>query len=176
MQIDSDDKGAPVLTSERLRLRGWEERDFAPYLDLVSDPERMRYVGAGVMTATQAQITYRDMREQWMTRDIGIFVISERNSGRPLGFTGLFESPMLDEPELCWSLFPGCEGMGYASEAAALARDWAFRQKGIGPLMSLVHPENRPSRAVAERLGATVERESTWLGKPRLVYRHVVPV
>ena len=172
---DVDHQEAPVLTTERFCLRGWEDGDFAPYFDLVLDSERMRYVGAGVMTVAQAQIEYREMREQWVTRGIGIFVIAKRKSGKPLGFTGLFESPMLDEPELCWSLFPGCEGMGYASEAATLARDWSYREKGIGPLMSLVQPENRPSRALAERLGAYVARESTWLGKPRLVYRHVVP-
>ena len=116
------------------------------------------------------------MCEQWITRGIGIFVIAMRENNKPLGFTGLFESALLDEPELCWSLFPGSEGMGYASEAAALARDWSYRERNIGPLMSLVHPENQPSRAVAERLGASIERESAWLGKPRLVYRHVVPM
>ena len=174
--VDVDHHGAPVLTTERLRLRGWKDGDFAPYLDLVSDSERMRYVGAGAITIAQAQNEYREMREQWITRGIGVFVIAKRENHKPLGFTGLFESPMLDEPELCWSLFPGCEGMGYATEAAALARDWSYRERDIGPLMSLVHPENHPSRAVAERLSASIERESTWLGKPRLVYRHVVPV
>ena len=172
---DNDGGETPELTSERLLLRGWEERDFAPYFDLVSDPERMRFVGAGPLNREEALAEYRGMREQWRDRGIGVFVISEAASGRPLGFTGLFESPLLDEPELCWSLFPGCEGQGFASEAAALARDWAYRDKGIGPLMSLVHPENRPSRAAAERLGATIERESSWHGKPRLVYRHLLP-
>lgn len=172
---DVDHYETPILTTKRLCLRGWEDGDFASYLDLVSDPERMLYVGSGAMTTAQAQNEYGEMREQWMTRGIGIFVIAKWENSKPLGFTGLFESPMLDEPELCWSLFPGCEGMGYASEAAALARDWSYTEKGIGPLMSLVHPENRASRAVAERLGASIERESMWLGKPRLVYRHVVP-
>lgn len=172
---DIDNHAVPVLITERLCLRDWEDGDFNPYLGLVSDPERMRYVGAGALTLTQAHNEFREMREQWGKRGIGIFVIAKRGNRQPLGFTGLFESPKLDEPELCWSLFPGCEGMGYASEAAAVARDWFYEERGIGPLMSLVHPENYPSRAVAERLGASVEREATWLGNPRLVYRHVLP-
>lgn len=174
--VDIDHDGTPLLTSKRIYLRGWEDGDFPHYLDLVSDSERMQYVGAGAMTTVQAQTEYRQMCEQWITRGIGIFVIAMRENNKPLGFTGLFESALLDEPELCWSLFPGSEGMGYASEAAALARDWSYRERNIGPLMSLVHPENQPSRAVAERLGASIERESAWLGKPRLVYRHVVPM
>ncbi len=168
------DSAVPILETDRIRLRGWLEKDFAPYLALVSDPDRMRHVGAGVMTETEARDEFQAMQVQWRERGYGVFVIAELVSDRPLGFTGLWESPMLDEPELSWSLFPGCEGFGYASEGAALARDWAWRKKGIGPLMSLVHPDNRPSRGVAERLGAVIERESTWLGNPRLVYRHTV--
>ena len=165
----------PTLTSDRLRLRGWAEKDFTPYLALVSDPDRMRYVGAGAMTDQEARDEFRAMCDQWLSCGLGVFVIADLQSDRSLGFTGLFESPLLEEPELCWSLFPGVEGAGYATEAAALARDWAFRDKGIGPLMSLIHPDNHPSKRVAERLGASVEGESTWLGDPRLVYRHILP-
>ena len=81
--------------------------------------------------------------------------------------------PLLDEPELSWSLSAKNHGKGYASEAAILARNWAFREHNIGPLMSLVHPNNISSKRVAERLGASVESHSTWMGQPRLVYRHI---
>ena len=115
------------------------------------------------------------MRKQWINRSIGIFVIADNGTNELVGFTGLFESPLLDEPELCWSLSVKSHGKGYASEAAILARNWAFHKHRIGPLMSLVHPNNINSRRVAERLGAVVECNSTWMGNPRLVYRHKVP-
>ena len=74
--VDIDHDGTPLLTSKRIYLRGWEDGDFAHYLDLVSDSERMQYVGAGAMTTVQAQTEYRQMCEQWITRGIGIFVIA----------------------------------------------------------------------------------------------------
>ena len=92
-----------------------------------------------------------------LDRKIGIFVIADKTSDELLGFTGLFESPLIDEPELSWSLSAKNHGKGYASEAAVLARNWAFREHNIGPLMSLVHPDNISSKRVAERLGASVE-------------------
>ena len=163
----------PVLSSERIILRGWQNSDFHPYTTLVSDPVMMRFVGGGAMSYKKARKEFDGMREQWIDRKIGIFVIADKTSDELLGFTGLFESPLIDEPELSWSLSAKNHGKGYASEAAILARNWAFREHNIGPLMSLVHPNNISSKRVAERLGASVESHSTWMGQPRLVYRHI---
>ena len=163
----------PVLSSERIILRGWQDSDFHPYTTLVSDPVMMRFIGGGAMSYKEARKEFDGMREQWIDRKIGIFVIADKTSDDLLGFTGLFESPLIDEPELSWSLSAKNHGKGYASEAAVLARNWAFREHNIGPLMSLVHPDNISSKRVAERLGASVESHSTWMGQPRLVYRHI---
>ena len=163
----------PVLSSERIILRGWQDSDFHPYTTLVSDPVMMRFIGGGAMSYKEARKEFDGMREQWIDRKIGIFVIADKTSDELLGFTGLFESPLLDEPELSWSLSAKNHGKGYASEAAILARNWAFREHNIGPLMSLVHPDNISSKRVAERLGASIESHSTWMGQPRLVYRHI---
>ncbi|MDG2372655.1 MAG: GNAT family N-acetyltransferase [Paracoccaceae bacterium] len=163
----------PVLSSERIILRGWQDSDFHPYTTLVSDPVIMRFIGGGAMSYKEARKEFDGMREQWIDRKIGIFVIADKTSDELLGFTGLFESPLIDEPELSWSLSAKNHGKGYASEAAVLARNWAYREHNIGPLMSLVHPDNISSKRVAERLGASVESHSTWMGQPRLVYRHI---
>lgn len=163
----------PVLSSERIILRGWQDSDFHPYTTLVSDPVMMRFIGGGAMSYKEARKEFDGMREQWIDRKIGIFVIADKTSDELLGFTGLFESPLIDEPELSWSLSAKNHGKGYASEAAVLARNWAYREHNIGPLMSLVHPDNISSKRVAERLGASVESHTTWMGQPRLVYRHI---
>jgi RimJ/RimL family protein N-acetyltransferase len=163
----------PVLSSERIILRGWQDSDFHPYTTLVSDPVMMRFIGGGAMSYKEARKEFDGMREQWIDRKIGIFVIADKTSDELLGFTGLFESPLIDEPELSWSLSAKNHGKGYASEAAVLARNWAYREHNIGPLMSLVHPDNISSKRVAERLGASIESHSTWMGQPRLVYRHI---
>jgi len=45
-------------------------------------------------------------------------------------------------------------GRGYATEAALAVRDWAFSEREIGGLISLIAPDNLASAAVARRLGA----------------------
>jgi RimJ/RimL family protein N-acetyltransferase len=37
----------PRLRTERLVLRGFEERDFEPYAAMMADPEVVRYLGDG---------------------------------------------------------------------------------------------------------------------------------
>ena len=76
------------------------------------------------------------------------------------------------EPEIGWSLFAGEHGRGFATEAALRARDYAYRDLGWTTLMSLVHPDNRPSIRVAERLGARFEKPFVIRGTEVGIYRH----
>ena len=50
-------------------------------------------------------------------------------------------------------------GHGYATEAARACMEYAFRQLAAEKVVSLILPENLPSRRVAERNGMQVERQ-----------------
>ena len=161
----------PTVETERLRLRGWEMKDFEPFAALRASAELQKHTG-GPRTRAQAWEDFCASPGQWAIRGFGVFLAADRRTGIAVGYAGLWFPPDIEEPELCWSLFPGHTGKGYATEAAAAARRWAYEERGLPPLMSFVHPDNHASRAVAERLGATLERETTLRGAPRLFYRH----
>lgn len=163
----------PTLTTDRLRLRGWQMEDFPAFRALKTNTELQAFVG-GALDEIGAWEDFCAISGQWMIRGVGIFLVADRATDKAIGFSGLWFPYDLDEPELCWSLFPGNKGKGFATEAAIEARRWANVEKGLGPLASFVHPNNRASRAVAERLGATrVEGGDVELeGHPRHVYRH----
>ena len=78
-------------------------------------------------------------------------------SGRFVGFAGILHPADWPEPELAYTLDPAYWGRGYAIEAAARARDWAFEQFGFERLASFIMPENVRSVRVAEALGAVRE-------------------
>ncbi len=61
-------------------------------------------------------------------------------------------------------------GQGLATEAASACRNWAFAHLKTERLISLIRPENLPSRRVAERVGMTLWREVTWRGLSHCVY------
>jgi len=61
-------------------------------------------------------------------------------------------------------------GQGFATEAATACRDWAFANLKTDRLISLIRPENLPSRRVAERNGMVVWKEINWRGLRHHVY------
>ena len=61
-------------------------------------------------------------------------------------------------------------GRGLATEAAIACREWGFANLNVDRLISLIRPENVPSRRVAERNGMTVWKEIDWRGQGHYVY------
>lgn len=165
--------GSPTLKTERLRLRPWRLDDFEPMAEFLADDDANRYrLSGGGISREAAWSKVAEFAGQWTLRGYGEFAVEERASGNLVGWCGLWHPAILDEPEMVWSLFPAAQGKGYATEAAIAVMRWAANDVGLGPLFSFVHPDNHPSRRLAERLGARIEKETEFRGAPRLVYRH----
>ena len=74
-----------------------------------------------------------------------------------------------------WLLMNGCEGRGFATEGAIATRRWAYDVLGWTTAISQIRSGNAPSRRLAERLGATLERMSDMFGIEVCIYRHPGP-
>jgi len=164
----------PELETERLRLRGWHAEDFEAYAAFAGDTALNAHRG-GAVDRIRAWDEFCAILGQWELLGIGNFAVEEKSSGDVAGYAGLWFPQDLDEPELCWSLFEAFHGRGYATEAARAVQLWAYEEKNLPPLMSYIHPGNIPSQRVAERLGATFEKDTELRGSPRWLYRHVLP-
>jgi len=162
----------PVLETERLILRGWKLEDFTFFAGFWADPDRTRFFLSGTQNQAQSWLAFTSMTGEWVLREYGMFAIQPKGGSNVIGHAGIWFPPDLDEPELAWSLYAGNEGRGYATEAATAVLSWTGSHLGLPPLMSFVHPDNTPSIAVAKRLGAHFEKETTLRGDPRIVFRH----
>jgi len=98
--------------------------------------------------------------------------VAYHHTGAWLGRTGFIFAAGWDEPELGWALAAEAEGHGIAYEATLAARTHAAQHLGLTRPISYIRPDNTRSIALAERLGATFESDTTFLGKPCHVYRH----
>jgi RimJ/RimL family protein N-acetyltransferase len=104
----------------------------------------------------------------WRTDGLGPFILETAATDRQVvGQAGLMifdtrgwtPSTWADagnhaQPELGWALIRAHWGRGYATEAAAAIRDWAYEFRALDRLVSLISPDNIRSQRVAERLGA----------------------
>lgn len=159
----------PVIETERLILREPRMSDLDVMIRFGAS-ERSHYVGGPhqdwqVLEKIAAHIGY------WALRGYGVWTV-ETKAGDVAGRIGIVHHLDWSEPELGWTVFDGFEGQGLAYEGAMAARHHAARAFGLGPLISHIHPENTRSRRLAERMGATIEREITLRGEPCLIYRH----
>ncbi len=163
------------LETERLLLRQWKGGDFEAYAAYYAEEETARYVG-GVLDRDRAWRRMASEIGHWTLRGYGNWAIEERGTGRFVGCVGLWRSAGWPELELGYWLVPEAQGWGYATEAGAAARDFAFEVLGAESLVSYVDPENDASRRVAERLGAHFEQTIELLSHgAHHVYRYPRP-
>ena len=160
----------PVLTTERLILREPRAADFEAAATFGAS-DRASFVG-GPQSRFQVWRGFTSGIGHWILKGFGMWVAEEKATGGVIGRIGLVEHEGWSEIELGWQVYDGFEGKGYAYEAAMAARNHAHCAMGMPPMISHIHPDNIRSRRLAERMGATVEREAELLGHPCLIYRH----
>jgi RimJ/RimL family protein N-acetyltransferase len=158
------------LETERLIMRMWREDDFEAYAELCADPEVMRYLGGKTFDRTEAWRSMAMFVGHWQLRGYGLWAVEEKASGRFAGRLGFLNPAGWPGFEIGWTFKREFWGKGYATEGGRRALEYAFKELDRPHVISLIHPENRASIRVAERLGETLEGTSRVMGIDVLVY------
>lgn len=160
----------PVIETERLILREPRLEDFEAHV-VYAMSDRTKFVG-GPFDRWGAWQSFTAGAGSWLLLGHGFWVIEDKATGTAAGRVGVLKPDGWPEPELGWHVYADFEGKGVAYEAAIAARDYAQMHMGFAPLISQIDHDNTRSRALAERMGATFEREGEILGQPVQIYRH----
>ncbi|MGH7712452.1 MAG: GNAT family N-acetyltransferase [Gemmatimonadaceae bacterium] len=162
----------PGIQTERLTLRELTHDDLDFVASMLSDPEVMRYYPKA-LTRAESLGWIEKQRARYTMDGHGLWLVSLVGSGEPVGQVGLALQHVDDghEPEIGWLLHRPYWGHGYASEAAIAVRDHAFVALGMPYVISLIRPENEPSRRVAQRVGMIVQRRAIFHGYEHDVWR-----
>ncbi len=146
-----------ILETPRLLLREMTLGDLDFLAGMLADPEVMRYYPA---------LLDRAGAEEWLRRQIGryashgygFWLAADRFTGAPRGQVGLIPPRGIegaDETDIGYLIHRPYWRQGFASEAAAACRDYAFDVLGRPRVICLVRPENKPSQGVARKIGLT---------------------
>jgi RimJ/RimL family protein N-acetyltransferase len=152
----------PVIETERLLLRRWRDADVAPNTEMLGDPAAARFITSDGKAVTDAFVGWRNaaiMAGHWALHGFGLFVVEEKQTGRYVGRVGPWFPVGWPGFEVGWGIAKGFRGKGYAVEAASVSIDWAFGCFEIDRIVHCIRPENVASQKVAQRLGATIERQ-----------------
>lgn len=163
----------PVLTTERLVLRGFDESDLDEYLEIMSDPEVARFVGDGLpLDRVGAWRQIAMMIGHWALRGFGLWAVEERASGALVGRIGLIEPAGWPGFELGYALGRPFWGRGYAREGGQAALTYARTVLGRAEVISVIRPANAASIRVATTLGAVRAETVQFFGAPSDIYRY----
>lgn len=162
---------APTLTTDRLTLRAQMPQDFDAYADFYGS-ERSWGMG-GPIDRPAAWRLFAAELGHWQMRGYGFWMVDVTETGETVGQVGFWHPEGWTEVEIGWAMFEGSEGKGYAFEAAQNLRSYAYDVLGWGPLTSVIAPGNTRSESLAQRLGATPERDwTTPSGRVGVIWRH----
>jgi [ribosomal protein S5]-alanine N-acetyltransferase len=159
------------LETERLILRSFREEDADAMEQLFANRDFMRF-SLGVFTERKQTVAFIEKVMEWDRTGIpSQFAVVPRNEDAVIGYCGFHHHPEVPgEVEIGYRLHPDYWNRGLITEAARAVRDHGFRDYKLSRVISLIHPDNIPSRRVAEKNGMEVEKEITFRGFPTLMY------
>jgi RimJ/RimL family protein N-acetyltransferase len=159
-----------TLETERLILRPFCEQDVDIMAQLFANPDFMRF-SLGPYTRERTRAVLQKFLSWERVSLLSQFAVVLRENNQVLGYCGFLHHPEVpNEIEIGYRIDPGHWNRGLITEAARAVRDHGFRDCQLSRVISLIHPDNVPSRRVAEKNGMHVEKEITFRGFPTLVY------
>lgn len=150
-----------ALTTSRLTLREMTDADLDDIAALLGDEDVMRYYPRPY-TRSEARDWIAWNQRNYRDHGFGLWIINLRSDGEFVGECGLTFQHVdgVDELEVGYHVRTSMQGQGYATEAAAAARDFARDMRGFGRLIAIINPLNVPSQHVAAKIGLQPEKRT----------------
>jgi RimJ/RimL family protein N-acetyltransferase len=159
-----------TLESDRLLLRPFQADDLAPLLAMQSRLDVVRWLyheprgEADVRDLLAKKIASTAFRDGGGSID---FAVVLKETGEVVGDVDLYlTSAPHKQGEIGFVFHPDHQGRGYATEAASLLLDLAFREYGLHRVVGRLESRNLASGRVLERLGMRREAdlvENEWV-------------
>lgn len=161
-----------VFETERLFLREFTENDVENLQKIFSDPITMKYY-TRTFSMEETKSWLKQVLDNYKQYSAGLWACHLKASGEFVGQCGLHFQKNIDgrdEVEVGYLFVREFWHQGYATEAAKGTMSYARKNLGFTRLVSLIRPENMPSRRVAERNGLIPEKEVMYKGLKHIVY------
>lgn len=151
-----------ILETERLTLREMERSDLPDLAEMLQDPEVM-YAYEHDFTDQEVQAWLDRQRSRYARDGFGLWAAVLRETGEMVGQAGLTKQPCQGRQvlEIGYLLKKRFWGRGYAREAAAACKRYAFEILGSDKVYSIIKADNLASIRVAESVGMTREASFT---------------
>ncbi len=161
----------PMIETERLLLRMFEDRDLDSAFRLFNDDDVQKYLSPeNRRTRERMKITLQNFVGRWTERGFGLWCVGEKCGGEMLGYCGFQYFDETPEVEIMFAFFKDYWGRGFATEAANACLKFAFQELAPAKVSAVTHPENMASRYVLEKIGMVYEERMAHYGMDTVTY------
>lgn len=149
-----------VLESARLELRYFEPADAPFILELINDPDWIRFIGdRGIRTVDDARAyILNGPVDMYRRLGFGLYLVGLKGNGTPIGMCGFVKRDNLNDVDLGFAFLPRHRGQGYALEAAAATLAYGADQLGLERVAAIVSADNAASLKLLVKLGFRFDR------------------
>jgi RimJ/RimL family protein N-acetyltransferase len=172
---------APLIETERLRLRPFRPGDLEALAAMWADPDVVRYIGGNRLGREDTWRRSLAACGQWPYTGFGYWIAELKETAELAGQLGFadfkrdMEPSIEGEPELGYVFSPSVHGKGIAYEACATALEWADANLDAVSYPAIISPENEASIRLAERLGFQRVPDATYRGETIALFRRPRP-
>ena len=144
-----------ILETERLILREIAIEDAEFLLRLLNEPSFISNIGdRNVRTIEDAErYALNGPITSYEQHGFGLYLVVLKETGEAIGICGLVKREAFADADIGYAFLPEYWGKGYAIEATAATKSYAFEQLGQRRLLAIVNPENESSIRLLKKLG-----------------------
>lgn len=125
---------------------------------LYSDAENLRYWSVAASADLAETRKTLPWHVKWSPRAYSMWAVEETKSRRVIGMINYHHRDLRNRRvDVGWLMLPGFQGKGLMTEAALALIRYLIDDLGVRKIEALIHPDNKPSRALAKRLGFRLE-------------------
>ena len=144
-----------VIETQRMYMREMTDGDFDSLYRVLSDTDIMRHYPY-TFDEKRVKGWIDKNKERYRVFGFGLWAVCLKDSGEMIGDCGLTMQLINGriKPEIGYHIRADKQRNGYAKEAVAVVRDWAFRNTSFRILYSYMYEANEPSCKTAMSYGA----------------------
>ena len=155
----------PIIETERLILRQWNDSDRTLFAALNQDSEVMRYFPRPLSVEESNAFVDKSIH-QIRSAGYGLMAAEIKSTHEFIGFIGLanpsFDAHFTPCTEIGWRLHRPFWKQGYATEGAKAVLTYAFEELRLESIVSFTALTNTPSIAVMKRIGMRPHPQQTF--------------
>jgi len=144
----------PVVETERLFLRLFNDGDLNAAYNLFSDTEVQKYLSPkNRRTREQLKVSLKKFAGHWAERGFGVFCITKKEKDEMIGYCGFQYFDGTEDVEIIFAVRKEDWQNGFATEAATECLKFGFENLNFDKVYAATDPQNFASKAVIKKLG-----------------------